>query len=211
MKGEMLQRFASIGDEVVSVACADDMAFHAEWLLDCVARLHGSGRTVTEGVRLQVGGMFLSFRRMPSNELAVCVPDVEADPFQDETADVSGALHILFNQIAFAQQIKVEPVATSFQDKVVIDHGCLSSDNLFMVRSLPDAASGDSGWFIGRQGPREPAPEVEAIYAFQLLKKRPELAKGLGLPAGFMVMVDAAGILAVIDADDQTLFSSNDR
>lgn len=207
----MLQRFASIGDEVVSVACADDMEFQVDWLLDCLSRLHGSGRTIAEGVRLQIGGTFMSFRRLPSNELAVCVPDVEANPFMDETTDVSGTLRILFSQIAFAQQIKVEPVATSFQDKVVIDHGCLSSVNLFMVRSSPDVASGDSGWFIGRQGPREPAPEVEAIFAFQLLKQRPELAKGLGLPAGFMVMVNAAGISAVIDADDQTLFSSNDR
>lgn len=211
MKGEMLQRYASIGDEVVTVACADDIAFQADWLLDCLSRLHGSGRTVAEGGRLQIGGTFISFRRLPSNELAVCVPDVEADPFKDETTDVSGALRTLFKQIAFAQQMEVEPVATSFQDKVVIDQGCLSSDNLFMVRSLPDAANGDSGWFIGRQGPREPAPEVEAIFAFQLLKRRPELSKALGLPAGFMVMVDAAGISAVTDADNRVLFSSNDR
>lgn len=207
----MLQRHAPIGDEVVTVACADDMAFHADWLLDCLLRLHGSGRTVAEGVRLQVGGMFMSFRRLPSNELAVCVPDVEADPFKDETTDVSGALRVLLNQIAFAKQIEVEPVATSFQDKVVIDQGCLGSDNLFMVRSLPDAAEGDSGWFIGRQGPRESTPAVEAIFAFQLLKRRPELAPALGLPAGFMVMVDVAGISAVTDADNRTLFTSNDR
>lgn len=107
----MLQRHASIGDEVVTVVCADDMAFHADWLLDCLVRLHGSDRPVAEGVRMQIGGTFMSFRRLPSNELAVCVPDIDADPFKDETTDLSGALRILFSQIAFAQQIEVEPVA----------------------------------------------------------------------------------------------------
>jgi hypothetical protein len=42
------------------------------------------------------------------------------------------------------------------------------------------------------------------------LKSRPELARALELPAGFVV-VNAAGISAVNDTDDRTLFSSNDR
>ncbi|ATH14564.1 immunity protein Imm33 domain-containing protein [Delftia acidovorans] len=207
----MLQKHAAIGDEVVTVACADSMAVHAEWLLDCLTRLHGSGQSVGEEVRLQVGSMLMSFRRLPSNELAVCVPDVDADPFKDETTDVSNALQVLFNQISFAKKIDVEPVPTTFQDKVVIDQGCLSADNLFMVRSAPSPTDGDSGWFIGQQGPRELAPALEAVFAFQLLKMRPELAAALVLPEGFLVMVDAAGISVVTDPGDQTLFTSNDR
>lgn len=181
----MLQRQAVIGDEVVTVACEDGAVVQAEWLLDCLFRLHESGQTVAEGVRVQVGGMFIAFRRLPSNELAVCVPDVDADPFKDETTDVSDALQVLFSQISFARKIDVEPVPTTFQDKVVIDRGCLESGNLFMVRSAPSPAVGDSGWFIGRQGPREPAPLLEAVFAFQLLKTRPELAPALGLPRAF--------------------------
>jgi hypothetical protein len=207
----MLQRRAFIGDEVVTVACAEDMGAHADWLLESLVSLHRSGKTLAEGVRLQIGGTFLSFRRLASNELAVCVPDVDSDPFKDETTDVSWALRDLLSQIAFAQQIQVEPVATSFQDKVVIDKDCLSSNDLFMVRSLPDAAAGDSGWYVGRQGPREPAPAVEAIFAFQLLKRRPELGAALGLPAGFMVMVDASGISAVTDSEDRTRFTASVR
>ncbi len=207
----MLQKHVAIGDEVVTVACADSMAVQAEWLLDCLMHLHGSGRSVGEGVRLQFGGMFMTFRRLPSNELAVCVPDVDADPFKDETTDVSDALTVLVNQISFAEKLGVEPVETTFHDKVVIDQGCLGADKLFMLRSAPSATDGDSGWFIGLQGPREPAPAFEAVFAFQLLKMRPELAAALVLPEGFLVMVDAAGIAAVADADNRTIFTLHDR
>lgn len=56
-----------------------------------------------------------------------------------------------------------------------------------------------------------PAPAFEAVFAFQLLKMRPELAAALVLPEGFLVMVDAAGIAAVADADNRTIFTLHDR
>ena len=207
----MLQRYTTIGTETVSVACADDQDAQAEWLLSCLLRLHNAGQQVGDGIRMQVVGMLLSFRRLPAGHLAVCVPDVASDPFKDETADVSAALQVLFEQINFAQKIDVEPVATSFQDKVLIDQGSLDDDNLFMIRSKPDAGQGDSGWYVGRQGAREQAPALEAVFAFQLVKARPELAASLVLPEGFMVMIGGSGVLSVTDADDRTRFTSSDR
>ncbi len=205
----MLHRRATVGGEVVVVACADDVAPHADWLLEYLKRLSASGHDVKDGVRFQIGGCFLSLRRLAFNELAVCAPDVDADPFRDETADLSISLRTLIGQMRFTQELGVEPIATSFQDKIVLDEGCLESADLFMIRSAP--TDGDSGWFLGRQGPRESAPPMEAIFAFELMKRRPELAPAMVLPAGFLVMVNARGILSVVDEQGQTRFTSNDR
>ena len=203
----MVDRSLSIDGQTVVVSCADELQQQADWLLGVLAELHKSGRLIGEGKRVQVGGSFLSFRRQPSGDLSVCEPDIERNPFKDETTDVSCTLRVLASQFALASRLAVDPVVTTFQDKVVMDQDCLQSEDLYMHRSEPNASENDSGWFIGRQGPRDPSPKLEAIYAFQVLLQRPELFPALILPVGYMVMVNGQGIQAVMNADNETVLS----
>jgi len=168
----MVIRSLNIGGQTVVVNCEDGLQKQAEWLLDVLVRMHGSGHLIEEGERVQIGGSFLSFRRQSSGDLAVCEPDFEKNPFQEETTDVSCTLRVLASQFELAHRVAVVPVVTTFQDKIVMDQGCLQFDDLYMHRGEPNAEANDSGWFIGRQGVRKSPPELEAIYAFQLLLQR---------------------------------------
>jgi hypothetical protein len=61
----------------------------------------------------------------------------------------------------------------------------------------------DSGWSVA---PADAGPDLawQAVPAGDLLKSRPDLVDLLGLPVGFSVIIDSAGIFAVIDAQRQS-------
>jgi hypothetical protein len=204
----MIKRTRTIGGEIVSVCCSDDLQASADWLLAHLAKENDSSQMIGVDRRWQFGGMFLTFRRMPSDELAACVPDINADPFRDETADISAPLRLLAEQISFALELALEPVATTFQDKVVLDEGCLEQTELFLVRDPPDLAKRDSGWFIGRLGPRGSSPSMQALLVYQVLRQRPELGRALALPVGTMVTVNRRGISTVVDQNNEQLFEA---
>lgn len=204
----MIKRARTIGDEIVSACCSDDLQESVDWLLTHLSTANDSNQVIGDGCRWQFGGMYLTFRRMPSGELAVCVPDVSADPFRDETADISSPLRLLVEQISFTLNLALEPVATTFQDKVVLDDGCLKETALFLVRDPPDVTKQDSDWFIGRLGPREPPPPLQALHVYQVLQKRPELGRALALPFGSMVTTNRGGIWTVVDQNNKQIFEA---
>lgn len=104
----------------------------------------------------------------------------------------------------FADRVGVMPEMTFFQDKTVLEKGCLSADKLYMTRGVPDREKADSGWFAGaQQRNNEAAAEFEAIYAFQLLINRPSLFPALILPTGFMVMVGQERIEGVMNSSNE--------
>ena len=126
----MVDRKLNINGQIVVVKCANELQEQADWFLGILAEMHKSGRSIEEGKRLQIGGSFVSLRRQPSGYLVVCEPDIERNPFQDETTDMSCTLRVLASQIALANRLAVEPLVTTFQDKVVMDQDCLQSELL---------------------------------------------------------------------------------
>ena len=73
---------------------------------------------------------------------------------------------------------------------------------LFLHRHPKPASKADTGWSVA---PADvgPEPEFDAIRAADLLRGRPDLADLLGLPYGFSVIIDSAGISEVLDAKQQ--------
>lgn len=102
-------------------------------------------------------------------------------------------------QNSFAKHCGVDPIATLFQDKIILVKGCLDKEKLFMERIEPDLEKGDSGWFINTLEDDSEDIEYEAIYAFQLLYLRPEIMSVLILPPEFIVLVDKNTIEKVIN------------
>jgi hypothetical protein len=181
----------------------------ADWLLDVLAQMHASGPSLQDGSRIQLGWSILQLkRRLYTGELVVCEPDFTRNPFTDVVEEVTSTLRTLVQQNDLAQRAGAQPVQISFQDKIVLTKGCLEHDAICLQRGEVHPEKGDSGWFIGPQGDRAESPELEAIYAYELVSRRPKLAAALALPSGYMVMASGENIQTVINASDEVVLQS---
>lgn len=198
-----ITKSAMIGQEAVVVTVDAGLEQLADWLLGVLSRMHQAGDFVGDGKRIQLGWSVLVCRRQRDGVLLVCEPDFLCDPFSEEVPGATYSLKYQAAQMAFADRAGVTPEMTSFQDKIVLEKGCLSADKIYMTRGRPDREKADSGWFVGAQQRNEAATEFEAIYAFQLLKYRPSLFPALILPAGFMVMAGLEGIEGVMNSSNE--------
>ena len=71
-----------------------------------------------------------------------------------------------------------------------------------------DVEKGDSGWYIGPVEDND-NPELYALYAYQLLKIKPEIIQVLALPYDFMVVFEGNEIKAVLNENDVDVFNGS--
>ncbi|SMC30033.1 hypothetical protein SAMN02745857_04381 [Andreprevotia lacus DSM 23236] len=196
---------AMIGHEAVAVTVDAELEKLADWLLGVLARMHQTDHLVEDGKRIQLGWSVLVFRRQSNGTLLVCEPDFMRDPFTDEVPNANYSLRLQAVQMAFADRAGVSPEVTRFQEKIILEKGCLEENAIYMTREPPQREKADSGWFIGVRRPNEATAELEAIYAFQLLRDRPSLFPALILPAGFMVVAGPDGVESVLNASNELI------
>jgi hypothetical protein len=102
-----------------------------------------------------------------------------------------------------AEKLDVEWSPPGDGDRVILTRDATKKDRIFLERVI-GASAGDSGWFIGTVDVSE--SPVEAVKISDVLAARPDFAKLLGLPSGYLVVIDAGGIAAVLDAKDQDVW-----
>jgi hypothetical protein len=84
---------------------------------------------------------------------------------------------------------------------VILAVGVQTAKRIYLERSAP-AFPGDSGWYIGTaEGPIITAHQ--SLRMDDLLTARPQFSELFSLPTGTMIVIDAAGICAVLDAKDE--------
>lgn len=197
---------ATIGTTVVTVRCDELLAPQAEWLLSLLGRLFDQGVAIAAGRRFEFGWSMLIFKRDSDGGLVVCEPDFSTNPFLDVRDDLSCTLGIQEAQNAIARRLRLSITPASFQDKVVISKGSLSSQRIYLERNA-DTPKGDSGWYIGPCDRGEKELVLEALYVYELLHRRPEVMQFLGLPPGYMVVLDGTEIEAVLDAENKNIWN----
>jgi hypothetical protein len=189
----------------LSVVVITDPAFkqQAEWLLEVFRNLHANGAELREGVRVQVGWSILTLRQHEENQLIVCEPDFSNDPFTQEVESIRWTFEITARQNSFAERCGASQQAISFQDKIIMEKNVLSRPSLVLSRIAPVPERGDSGWYFADRECRTGTPELEAIYAYQLLAARPGVIEALTLPEGYMVSVEGSQITSVANPQDE--------
>lgn len=80
-------------------------------------------------------------------------------------------------------------------------------DSIYLQRSS-NCEKGDSGWYIGPVNEEDNIEELEAFYAYQLLKIRPELIKVLASPFEYMIIFEKEEIQAVLNENDKDIWSN---
>lgn len=200
----MISRSARINGRDVVVQCADSLHQQASFLLDLIKGIEkekGPG-FLKDGTRLQIGWSILTLRTRGS-ELLVCEPDFDGNPSQSTRDDVSSTLLVQAQQSDFLRGLGLGGTPVSFQDKVVLAKGCLDDPKIYLERKPP--SQGDSGWFIGRVDKFGNNKDLEALYVFQLLKRRPALMQVLLLPPGFLIVIEGDRIESILNGKDQHL------
>jgi hypothetical protein len=89
-------------------------------------------------------------------------------------------------------------------DKIVLANEAWRDRRVYLER-LETAAAGDSGWYVG-PADDSAVTAYEAMRAADFLAGRPNLQPVLGLPPGFLVVLDGGAVDAVLDAQDRLLW-----
>jgi hypothetical protein len=116
--------------------CDDAFAPQAGSLLEAVASFEGEGKGLADGVTVRFGWSLLTLRRR-RDEVLVCEPDFDGDPFRDLREDVTCTLAVLAGQAAVVNRLGVEPAEARFDEKVVLARGCLAERRVYLQRSEP--------------------------------------------------------------------------
>jgi len=196
-----------IGQTVLRARSAAGLESQTEWLLSTVSKFHGQGKGLADGIIVQVGWSLLRMRS-DGNELAVCEPDFDGNPFKDFRDDVTTTLMVLASQNTVLSKVGVERSALRFDEKVVMKKGVLSEARIYAERQ--DPRPGDSGWYVGPRSKGGAAPgvdELEAKWVFEFGKLRPCLLDVMALPPGYVAIFDGERIEGIADPNDRDLWN----
>jgi len=97
-----------------------------------------------------------------------------------------------------AFDLQLEPDFPDWEEKIVIIAGCLKQEQVYLERIA--APENDSGWFIGLVEPKlGVTPQYEGITMSELMRRRPELMRAIGLPEGYLAVFSNDEIVAIVN------------
>lgn len=159
------------------------------------------------GFSLQVGWSVYYLHERETGNFILTSPDYSRNPFEDTTKDLTLALWVQLDQGHFLRKLNVDGLSIKFSDKIILSKGILELEKIYLQRN-GDVEVGDSGWYIG---PVEDDNTIElyALYAYQLLKIKPEIIQVLALPNDYMVVFENNEIKAVLNENDVDVFKDS--
>ena len=159
-----------------------------------------------DGFSLQVGWAIYNLHEKEKGYFIITTPDYSKNPFEDITEDLTLSLWVQLEQGHFLRKINIEGQSIKYSDKIILSKGVLELENIYLQRT-GDVEQGDSGWYIDAVGDND-TTELDALYAFQLLKLKPEIIQVLALPNDYMVVFEGKEIKAVLNENDEDVFKS---
>lgn len=159
-----------------------------------------------------IGGFELLRNKTPSPDLRRLAPPGDPTQFEWTAGTLAPGDPEKIEQLAMAGEA-FDPNAT-----LVFAIAASTARRIYLQRLAP-AFGGDSGWYIG---PADPTPPIAAQPSAkdpsiqppsfepgdlsapvqQMIAARPDFASLLTLPPGMLIVIDSAGIVALLDAQD---------
>jgi len=200
-----------IGDSVVVVNCEEDLSQQAAALLSKLEQLHGQGPPLHSGTVVQFGWSRLVLKP-DGNDLVVCEPDFDHDPFSRTVPEVDRTLRVAAEQAGVCRLAKAVGPDVSFAQTVVIAKGHLSTPMIYLDRRDPEV-NGFSGWYLGPSAEEttiDSQEQLEPVYIYQLLNLRPAVIKVLNLPINYLVVFSGDTIDMIFDATGTVVWPAQD-
>ncbi|EOL45083.1 immunity protein Imm33 domain-containing protein [Enterococcus caccae] len=154
------------------------------------------------GFSFQIGWSIYFLEEINKDSFVILTSDTSKNPFEDKTKDLTLALWVQLEQDHFLRKLNLEGKSISFSDKIILQKNILTFDTMYMQRSS-DVEPGDSGWYIGSIEEDNSEEDLYALYAYQLLKQKPEIIQVLALPDEYMVIYENNEIKTVLNENDE--------
>ncbi|GEM_PF-5773607 len=136
-------------------------------------------------------------------------PDFDKDPLNHWRSELSTSLIVREQQAEVFRKIDLfddlREVPSMFNQKVTAVNGVFGSKRIFLSRTAVDDPL-DSGWHCGNLDDDSEDDQLEAIYAYQLLKIRPSLLQAMSLPQNFLIVFEGDQIQDVVNDEDQSVW-----
>lgn len=194
----MIKVTKNINEKFFEVNVESYLKEQAETLLDIISKIESSN--FRDKFKIQIGWSIFTLQKVAEGFI-ILSPDYSKNPSTDSTEDLTIALWIQLEQGTLLSKLKLIGELISFQDKVVCSKGALKLDNIYLERSR-EYEKGDSGWYIGPVDEANTNEELEAYYAYQIVKIRPSIIQALALPNGYMAIFNKDKLEAVLDEND---------
>ena len=142
---------------------------------------------IVNGFSFQVGWAVYYLCEKELNTFQITTTDYAKNPFSHITEDLTLALWVQLEQTHFLRKIRVDGITVRFNDKILLEENIFDQQRFYLQRT-GNTKLGNSGWYIG---PIEGEyTKLCAIYAYELLKIRPEIIQVLALPYDYMVIFE---------------------
>ncbi|WP_061995266.1 hypothetical protein [Clostridium sp. ATCC 25772] len=188
----------NIGGKLFKVTSEEHLSKQAEAIIEVIGNIELN--KLKDNFKVQVGWSI--FKVVEDSEgFNIIAPDYNRNPFTESTDDLTISLWVQLEQSILLNKLNLDGEMISFQDKVVCSKGVLKLDKIYLERSK-EHEKYDSGWYIGPVDETIATDELEAYYAYQLLKIRPSIIKTLALPSGYMAILEKDELKAVLDEND---------
>jgi hypothetical protein len=195
-----------LGTRTLVARCDPALHLEAESVLYMLGQIESLGNPFLDGARIPFGWSQITFRERTANELTLCEPRFDGDPFAEDTDDITQTLSVLVEQTAIAQRLGVASQPTPFHHLITVACGALEQPRIYVERKAQTGAD-DSGWYIG---PWDVLPEAEldceTLHVYELLYRRPAVLSVLALPRGTIIAFDGDSIETVLDNRDVNLW-----
>ena len=195
-----------IGNALIAVSANERFDIQARWLAKPLQDLADAGKRIAAGVRIDLGWSVLTLVAA-GRDLALCEPDFSRNPFSDTRRDISYSLAVLARQAELLRLLGIEGKRVSFRDKILVGNGALDAPSVYAERV--DVERPASGWYVGDSAKGERS-KISSAYAFEVVRRRPELADVLLLPPGCLVTFQG-GVLMEIAAPDNSQWWTAER
>jgi hypothetical protein len=200
-----------IEDFIVVVQCGEDFAIQAEALLSKLEQLHRQGPALHSGTVVQFGWSRLVLEA-DGNNLVVCEPDFDGDPFHHTVPEVDRTLRVVSEQAGICRLVRAVGLDVSFDQTMIVTKGHLSTPRIYLDRRQPEVKE-FSGWYLGpfeEKAPTQNQNQLESLYTYQLLKLRPAVLKVLDLPINYVVVFSGDTIEMIFDPTGTVVWPHTD-
>lgn len=192
----------SFNGKSVFFLCSDALRDTAEFFSAILQHEDTAHNVIQDNRTIQIGwGFYKVLQSGGGYQILAC--DIEHDPFQTVTEDLSLNLEIFSQQRRILSITKAAPLETSFQDTLIVHRAAVKALRVYLQRNEP-GDQGNSGWYMGAIGVKasnDPS-EYARIYTYQLLKFCKEAISVLQLPAGTICVIENGSLIEIVDKDN---------